>query len=170
MHRSASLAAALALVAAPAFAAEEYAIGKAQTIEHLTLVPHYLTGIEMSPMPHHAAMGGNAVHLEIDVHAAAGEAHGFAKGAWMPYLTITYNITKKDSGFTAKGTLAPMTAGDGPHYANNVSLDGDGTYSVTYHIEPPSKAGFVRHTDKATGPACPTGGTASTRPGRLITR
>jgi len=44
-----------------------------------------------------------------------------------------------------------MTAVDGPHYANNVNLAGDGDYRLTYHFEPPPKAGFVRHVDKATG-------------------
>ncbi|MEJ0010822.1 MAG: iron transporter [Alphaproteobacteria bacterium] len=143
--------AALVLLGTPAFAAEEYAIGKAKTVQHLTLVPHYLTGIAMSPMPEGASMDKDAVHLEIDVHAASGEPHGFAKGEWIPYLTVNYYITKEGSDFHANGTLAPMTAGDGPHYANNVALSGPGSYTVTYHIEPPPKAGFARHTDKATG-------------------
>jgi hypothetical protein len=41
--------------------------------------------------------------------------------------------------------------GDGPHYANNIALAGDGDYKLTYHFEPPSKAGFLRHVDQATG-------------------
>ena len=53
--------------------------------------------------------------------------------------------------FKKTGQLLPMTAGDGPHYANNVALMGDGDYQVMFHFEPPSKAGFVRHVDKATG-------------------
>jgi hypothetical protein len=44
-----------------------------------------------------------------------------------------------------------MTAGDGPHYANNISLMGDGDYKVTFTFEPPSTNGFYRHVDKETG-------------------
>jgi periplasmic iron binding protein len=46
------------------------------------------------------------------------------------------------------GTLLAMTAKDGPHYANNIALMGDGDYRLTYHFKPPSKAGFIRHVDK----------------------
>jgi len=46
-----------------------------------------------------------------------------------------------------------VVAGDGPHYANNVALGGDGEYRLTFHFEPPSKAGFIRHVDKETGVA-----------------
>jgi periplasmic iron binding protein len=45
----------------------------------------------------------------------------------------------------------PMTADDGPHYANNIALMGDGGYRRTYRFEPPSKAGFIRHVDNESG-------------------
>src|SRR5512132_3156664 len=92
-------------------------------------------GIEMEPMPKGAAMGADAVHLELDVHAAKDEAHGFGEDAWIPYLTITYAIEKVGSKFKKSGQLLPMTAGDGPHYANNITMDGPGEYHVSYHIE-----------------------------------
>jgi uncharacterized protein involved in high-affinity Fe2+ transport len=44
-----------------------------------------------------------------------------------------------------------MIAKDGPHYADNVKMDGPGTYTVTYRFEPPEANGFLRHVDKATG-------------------
>ena len=96
-------------------------------------------------------MSHDAVHLEVDVHAAKDEKHGLADGEWVPYLTITYTIEKVGTNFKRTGSLLPMTAGDGPHYANNIGLLGDGDYKLTYHFEPPSKAGFLRHVDKATG-------------------
>jgi uncharacterized protein involved in high-affinity Fe2+ transport len=71
-------------------------------------------------------MGPDAVHLELDVRAAKGESHGFAEGAWIPYFTITYTIEKVGADFKKGGQLLPMTAGDGPHYANNVTLGGPG--------------------------------------------
>ena len=35
----------------------------------MKLVLRYLLGIEMAPIPKGAAIGPNAVHLEVDVHA-----------------------------------------------------------------------------------------------------
>jgi uncharacterized protein involved in high-affinity Fe2+ transport len=117
----------------------------------MQIVPNYLVGIEMEPMPTGAAMGANAVHLELDVHSAKDEAHGFAEDAWIAYLTITYTIEKVGSDFKKTGQLLPMTARDGPHYANNIEMGGPGEYHLTYRIEPPSRAGFTRHVDKASG-------------------
>ena len=45
----------------------------------------------------------------------------------------------------------PMVASDGPHYGENIQLDGPGKYRVRYHIVPPPFNGFYRHTDKETG-------------------
>ena len=45
-----------------------------------------------------------------------------------------------------EGTFMPMVAGDGPHYGANVKMMGVGNYKLTYHIDPPSKAGMHRHT------------------------
>ena len=50
----------------------------------------------------------------------------------------------------------PMVANDGPHYGDNVKLNGPGKYRVTFNIAPPSAftaANFGRHTDKETGVA-----------------
>lgn len=44
-----------------------------------------------------------------------------------------------------------MTAQDGPHYANNVAMDGPGQYCLTYHLVPHQGQGFFRHTDDETG-------------------
>jgi periplasmic iron binding protein len=131
--------------------AQEFYVGDAVTKNELELVPHYLLGIEMAPMTKDMAMGPNAIHVEIDVHATKGEKHGFKEGEWIPYLTISYTLEKVGSSFKKSGKLLAMTAGDGPHYANNVAIAGDGDYRLTYHFEPPSKAGFIRHVDKATG-------------------
>ncbi len=144
-------AALLSTVSLPAWAAEEFAIGEAAVQNNLVIQPHYLTGIEMSSMLKPMAMGPDSVHLEADVHAAKGETHGFAEGTWIPYLTIVYTIEKVDSKFKKTGTLLPMTAGDGPHYANSLELAGPGQYHLTYNFQPPAAKGFLRHVDKATG-------------------
>jgi periplasmic iron binding protein len=142
---------ALALAAGiPARAAEFY-IGEPVLKNGMLIQPNYLTGIEMEPMPGHSTMGPKTIHLEADIHAAAGETHGFPEGAWMPYVSVTYTIAKVGSPFRATGTLVAMTAKDGLHYANNIELAKAGQYHLTYHFEPPSKASFVRHIDQETG-------------------
>jgi hypothetical protein len=131
--------------------ATEYYVGEPVTKNGMQIVANYLTGIEMAPMPAGSAMRPDAIHLEVDVHAAKDETHGFAEDAWIPYLTVAYRIEKVGGQFAKTGSLLPMTAADGPHYANNLELAGPGQYHLTYTLEPPSKAGFIRHVDKATG-------------------
>jgi uncharacterized protein involved in high-affinity Fe2+ transport len=141
-----------ALLALPARAgAHEYYVGEPVVRNNLQIVPNYLTGIEMEPMPKGMDMGPDVIHLEADVHATKGETHGFHEDEWIPYLTIHFTLAKQGTKFIKKGTLAAMTADDGPHYANNVKMDGPGTYDLTYEILPPSSNGFIRHIDKETG-------------------
>ena len=79
------LGSAVALAASVASGrATEFYVGEPITKDGLQIVPNYLTGVEMSPMPKGAAMGPDAIHLEVDVHAAKDEAHGFAEDAWIP--------------------------------------------------------------------------------------
>ena len=131
--------------------AAEFYVGEPIVQDDLQIVPNYLTGIKMDQMPKGMDMNSDAIHIEADVHATKDEKHGFAEDAWIPYLTINFTITKQGSSFKKTGTLAAMTAGDGPHYANNVAMDGPGTYELTYEILPPSSNGFIRHIDEATG-------------------
>ena len=144
------VAAAVLLATLPA-AAKEFYVGEPVVQNDMQIVPHYLLGIEMAPMTKSMDMGPNAVHLEVDVHATKDDKRGFKEDEWIPYLTISYTIEKVGTNFKKTGRLTPMTADDGPHYANNVALMGDGDYRLTYQFEPPSKAGFLRHVDKATG-------------------
>jgi len=143
---------ALALLATPAFAATEYPIGAAVEKNNLVIQPNYLTGVEIEPSKkHNHVTGPDAVHLEADIHAAKGEPHGFKKGEWIPYVSVGYTIKKIGSKFSQSGTLIPMTASDGPHYANDIKLSGPGQYQLTYRFAPPSAQGFLRHVDKETG-------------------
>jgi len=140
-----------AALSVPSARAEEFYIGEPVVKDGLQIVPNYLLGIEMDRMPKGMAMGPDTVHLEVDVHATKDETHGFAEDSWIPYLTVHYQLEKIGSHFHERGELVPMTAGDGPHYANNIKMDGPGQYHLTYVIDPPSSNGFIRHTDKATG-------------------
>jgi len=141
---------AAAIIAAPV-SAKEYYVGEPITQNALQLVPHYLTDIEMAPMPAGMDMAKSAIHLEIDIHATKDDKHGFAEDAWVPYLGVQYTIEKVGSSFKKRGRLYPMTAGDGPHYASNLQLSGEGDYKVSFHVSPPSTNGFLRHVDAATG-------------------
>lgn len=145
------LAAAASLAAAPAAMAREYYVGGPVHADDMEIVANYLLGIEMAPMPPGMAHGPDAIHLEADVHATANNPYGFADGAWIPYLTIDYTLEKSGSAWKVSGKLLAMTADDGPHYANNVKMDGAGTYKVTYRFTAPEANGFLRHIDRATG-------------------
>ena len=97
------------------------------------------------------------VHLEADIHALAGNVNGYPEGAWMPFLHITYELVKVGGGEPIRGHMMPMVASDGPHYGDNVKLQGPGKYKVKFTIHPPSSKDnpvgqhFGRHTDRATG-------------------
>lgn len=144
----AAFAAVAALVIAPAASAKEYYIGEPVVKNGLQIVPNYLLGIKMAGMVPGMDMDKDAIHLEADVHAAKGEAHHLPEDTWIPYLTIHYTITKPGSKFRKTGTLQPMIAADGLHYANGVKMPGPGKYRLTYTISAPA---IYRHMDKETG-------------------
>jgi uncharacterized protein involved in high-affinity Fe2+ transport len=149
--RSIQLGAALIGLFASGSDAREYYVGGPVHEHDMEIVANYLIGIEMAPMSPNMSHGPDVIHLESDVHATADNVYGFPDGFWMPYLTIHYKLEKKGSSWTAEGILLPMTAKDGPHYANNVKMDGTGDYKLTYTFEAPEKNGFYRHTDEETG-------------------
>jgi len=148
--RAALLLAFLAGGATAVTAAEETMIGEPVERNGMSIAAAYLTAIDMDPMPAMPA-GEDVIHLECDVAATAENTHGFPEGAWIPYLTCSYLLEKMDGDYRQIGTMLPMTAQDGPHYANNVPMDGPGEYRLVYHFEPPSSQGFYRHADDATG-------------------
>ncbi|WP_367375379.1 iron transporter [Pseudomonas lini] len=146
----------VALTAVLSFAtsaqAREYPIGGPVQVNDMEIASSYLVGIEMAPMPPGMQMGENSVHLETDVHATADNKHGFANGEWIPYLGITYLLVKQGSpDYKEIGSLLPMVAKDGAHYANNVKMDGPGTYTVVLRYESPQTNGMLHHVDKETG-------------------
>ena len=137
---------------APAAAAREYFVGGPVHKNDMEIVANYLVGIEMAPMMPNMVHGADVIHLEADVHATADNIYGYPDGAWIAYLTIGYTIEKQGSSWKASGTLKPMTAKDGPHYADNVKMNGPGTYKVTYGFEPP-EANVLRVTVRAVASA-----------------
>ncbi len=113
----------------------------------------YLQPVEMEPAMPDQDPAKSDIHLEADIHALAKNANRFPEDSWIPDLTVTYKLSKKDSAWTAGGELHPMVASDGPHYGANVKLDGPGAYQLIFEIAPPSAHGFMRHIDKETGVA-----------------
>jgi len=151
---SRQLAIGLALIAASVqgAGAAEVKIGESIEKNGLEIGAVYLQPVMMEPMlpgMHEPA----DVHLEADIHAVKDNKNGFGPGDWVPYLGITYRISKEGSPFVGSGAFMPMVASDGPHYGANVKLDGPGKYKLLYHIQPPVYQGFYRHTDKETGVA-----------------
>jgi periplasmic iron binding protein len=135
--------------------AQEFVAGAPLERNGLMIAANYLLGIALDldaimPMPSDMT---DLVHLEADIHAAEGNTQGFEKGEWVPYVGVSYHLAKQGSDWSATGSLHPMVARDGPHYADNLKLNGAGQYRLTYHLDPPVKNGFARHTDAATGVA-----------------
>lgn len=148
------LAAAVALLLplGTAWAGETSVSHKPVVKNGMIISASYLQSVHMAPML--PGMDAPAdVHLEADIHADKDNKQGFQPGAWIPYLTVSYHLTKKGSDWQSYGPFMAMVASDGPHYGRNVKLDGPGKYTLTIFIEPPPYAGFFRHTDPETGVA-----------------
>ncbi|MDR2051569.1 MAG: iron transporter [Deltaproteobacteria bacterium] len=148
--------AAAAMAAAPAPSAEtagfeEFPLGDEQIVGPLQVAGVYFQPVDMEP----AGMGGLPasqadMHLEADIAAIENNNLGYGAGDFVPYLTVKYIIEKK-GGKTIEGNFMPMSASDGPHYGNNVKLDGAGDYKITFIIDNPEKQSYLLHVDKKTG-------------------
>jgi uncharacterized protein involved in high-affinity Fe2+ transport len=147
-------AVAVAAVAAVSATAAEYPIGKQQIQGGMEIGAVYLQPITMEPEGMMRKASDSDVHLEADIHAVKNNPTGFAEGDWMPYLQVSYELSKAGSTQTQKGDMMAMVADDGPHYGDNVKLQGPGKYHLKLFIAPPMQTGhmaFGRHVDKETG-------------------
>jgi uncharacterized protein involved in high-affinity Fe2+ transport len=114
------------------------------------IIPTVLTEVALDKGS--AIRTADFIFLAADIHAGAGEAHGFAEHAFIPYLSVSYALTKDDAPtFKKAGLLYPVATKSGPHYAAAADLAGPGTYHLTYIVSPPSSHGMMRRTDKAGG-------------------
>jgi hypothetical protein len=141
------------LVLAQGAMAGERPIGEAVEKGGMKVGAVYLQGVLMDPQTEMCGPNDADIHLEADIHGLKGNPNGFAAGEWIPYLGVTYVLTKPGSDFVSKGPLVPMVADDGPHYGRNVKMAGPGKYHLAITVQPPSTNGFYRHTDKETGVA-----------------
>ncbi|MCW2309578.1 iron transporter [Rhodobium gokarnense] len=130
---------------------KEFPIGEALELNTLEVAAVYLKPIDMEPRGIDLPASQADIHLEADIHAMKGNANGFGAGEWVPYLTVSYRLENEDTGKVIAGNLMPMVAVDGPHYGSNIKMPGAGNYKLTFHVDPPSRQGFGRHTDEASG-------------------
>jgi periplasmic iron binding protein len=132
----------------------EYPIGKPQIQNGMEIAAVYLQPIVMEPAGMMRDAKSSDIHLEADIKATDKNPNGFADGTWIPFLNVTYELTKQGALEVTKGPLMPMVANDGPHYGDNVKLAGPGKYRLKLLIAPPGSdptVHFGRHTDKETG-------------------
>ena len=130
---------------------EEFPLGDEQQVGPLNVAGVYFQPVDMEP----AGLGGLAasqsdMHLEADISALPNNELGYGAGDFVPYLTVKYKA-QKEGGKLIEGNFMPMSASDGPHYGNNVKLDGPGRYKITFIIENPEKQSYLLHVDKETG-------------------
>jgi hypothetical protein len=143
----------LALAAGSARALE-YPIGKPQVRDGMEIAAVYLQPVAMEPAGMMRDAKASDIHLEADIKATDKNANGFAEGAWVPYLSVSYELRKQGANDVIKGPMMPMVASDGPHYGDNVKLAGPGRYTLRLTVSPPgadAHSHFGRHTDKETG-------------------
>ena len=149
------LSSAFALLALGSLAsAKEIPIGKPKIVAGMEVGAVYLQPVEMAPAGMMRAAADSDVHMEADIKATGDNKNGFAEGDWIPYLAVTYEITKEGASEALKGDFMPMVANDGPHYGDNVKLMGPGKYKLKLTVSSPDSnphAHFGRHTDKETG-------------------
>lgn len=145
------------LALAQSAGALEYPIGTPQNIAGMEIAAVYLQAVDMEPEGHMRKAADSDVHIEADIHALDSNPNGFPEGAWIPFLMIRYEISKIGGDEPIRGNFMAMVASDGPHYGDNVKLQGPGKYKVKYWIYPPNAQDnplahyFGRHTDRATG-------------------
>lgn len=139
------------LLSLPAYA-EDVVIGKPAEKDGMRIAAVYIQPVLMEP--EHGTPAAKAdIHLEADVSSLKNNPNGFPEGSWVPYLSISYHIEQVGKDWKTEGVLMPMVADDGPHYGDNVALNGPGQYALTFSFQPPLVNGFMRHIDKETGVA-----------------
>ena len=134
MKRVVGLAGAMALVLTHGAAAKEYFVGGPLHEHDMEIVANYLIGVEMAPMAPGMPMGADVIHLEADIHATADNVYGYPDGGWIPYLSVQYTLEKTGTTWKTSGTLKPMVAKDGPHYADNVKMNGPGHTTLSIDL------------------------------------
>ena len=130
---------------------EEFPLGDEQEAGPLHVAGVYFQPVDMEPSGLGLAASQADMHMEADISALPDNNLGYGAGDFVPYLTVKYQAQKEGSDKVIVGNFMPMSASDGPHYGNNVKLDGPGKYKITFIIENPEKQQYLLHVDKETG-------------------
>ena len=130
---------------------EEFPLGDDQEAGPLHVAGVYFQPVDMEPSGLGLAASQADMHMEADISALPDNNLGYGAGDFVPYLTVKYQAQKEGSDKVIEGNFMPMSASDGPHYGNNVKLDGPGKYKITFIIENPEKQQYLLHVDKETG-------------------
>lgn len=130
---------------------EEFPLGDEQEVGPLHVAGVYFQPVDMEPSGLGLAASQADMHMEADISALPDNNLGYGAGDFVPYLTVKYQAQKEGSDKVIEGNFMPMSASDGPHYGNNVKLDGPGKYKITFIIENPEKQQYLLHVDKETG-------------------
>ncbi|MBR1443558.1 MAG: iron transporter [Firmicutes bacterium] len=116
---------------------------------HINVAAVYFQAVDMIPADQMPASEAD-IHLEADI-STIDDYYGFGLGAWVPYLTVDYDVIDKDGASVASGSFMPMNADDGPHYGDNIKMPGEGTYTLKLTIHSPAENGYLLHSDSETG-------------------
>lgn len=120
-------------------------IGKAESkdiVIQFELEPAKAMWMSMGGMwMEHMAGTGELYHVEV-------KPVDPVSGTRLAYAAVKFKATNKDNGKITEGELHPMWGGSGLHYAFNSGLSGDGAYTATVTVEPPTFARAPADKDK----------------------
>jgi uncharacterized protein involved in high-affinity Fe2+ transport len=123
-------------------------LGSPLARDGVEIVPGLETGVQFDRAP--TSLAADPIFLTADVHATKDNAQGFT--GFIPYLSISYALTKDgEPTFKKSGLLYPTAGKGGPRYMGTAGMDGPGTYHLNYIVSPPSAHGMYRQTGKENG-------------------
>src|SRR5665213_664968 len=89
--------------------AQAAVIGGPLVRDGIEIVPGALSDAELDRLPPSMSHAPDTIFLVADVHAGKNEPHGFAEHDFIPYLSISYVLTKDDTPtFKKAGLLVPI--------------------------------------------------------------
>ncbi|MDR1157681.1 MAG: iron transporter [Oscillospiraceae bacterium] len=130
---------------------EEFPIGDDLVLGPLNVAAVYFQPVDMEPASGSLPASEADMHIEADISAAEGNDLGYGVGDFVPWLQVSYTITREDGTVASEGNFMPMSASDGPHYGANIKLGEAGDYKVKFTIESPEGQGYLLHVDPTTG-------------------
>ena len=83
---------------------QEFPIGDEQedAANHFKVALVYFQPVQMDPEGSMLQPDKADIHMETDIHATEGNECGFGVGEWIPYLTVHYKLTKRETGQSIK--------------------------------------------------------------------